>query len=423
MPGALVSYNHDALNRVTSMGRGNGVDTLHTFDPAGRLLSISHKKGATVLAAMTYGYDAAGSRISQQTNVGQPLITQPAPATFNDGNQILTRATSTFTHDANGNLTRESGPGGVTSYAWDGRNRLASLALPGGTNFEFSYDPEGMLLRYAENAANRAYLSDDLTNTADFRVGSTQYSVLSGRSIDDLAAVRSGDSSEYSHADAINSTVITSGAAGSTTNQISYEPFGAVLSASATQEPLTRFTGRLQLTEDLYYYRARYYRPSHGRFVSEDPISAEQGSSYRYALNDPIALIDPSGESAASAICLAACLLSRSVSPWVSGSVFVTSGEGICSHLCADPRQSPRGPLPPSRLVSRNYQSPYDVRRGNSTVTRDGYSRSRRCNPRQQRPDKPIPELWPSPYVPRPRYEVGVSGPTPSCVGSQCRIY
>jgi len=45
------------------------------------------------------------------------------------------------------------------------------------------------------------------------------------------------------------------------------------------------------------YYRARYYDPLAGRFVSEDPIGFATGefNVYRYSLNDPANLEDPSG--------------------------------------------------------------------------------------------------------------------------------
>src|SRR5690242_1492236 len=46
----------------------------------------------------------------------------------------------------------------------------------------------------------------------------------------------------------------------------------------------------------LYYYRARYYDSNSGRFLNEDPVGFQGGiNSYRYVLNDPTDITDPSG--------------------------------------------------------------------------------------------------------------------------------
>src|SRR5208337_5464708 len=43
-------------------------------------------------------------------------------------------------------------------------------------------------------------------------------------------------------------------------------------------------------------YRARYYDPTIGRFLSEDPIGFQGGINvYRYVRNNPLLLIDPMG--------------------------------------------------------------------------------------------------------------------------------
>ena len=47
----------------------------------------------------------------------------------------------------------------------------------------------------------------------------------------------------------------------------------------------------------MYYYRARYYDPSTGGFLSEDPagVLARDLNLYRYALGNPINRVDPFG--------------------------------------------------------------------------------------------------------------------------------
>jgi len=58
-----------------------------------------------------------------------------------------------------------------------------------------------------------------------------------------------------------------------------------------------RFTAReFDQETGLYYYRARYYDPKLGRFLSEDPIGIAGGLNlYAYAGNDPVNGRDPFG--------------------------------------------------------------------------------------------------------------------------------
>ena len=59
-----------------------------------------------------------------------------------------------------------------------------------------------------------------------------------------------------------------------------------------------RYCGEYYDSEtDSIYLRARYYKPTVGRFITEDPIN-DKLNWYSYCENNPIALIDPSGEGA-----------------------------------------------------------------------------------------------------------------------------
>src|SRR5262249_18812164 len=58
-----------------------------------------------------------------------------------------------------------------------------------------------------------------------------------------------------------------------------------------------QFTGRVPVAAGLYNYRARFYSPTAGRFVSEDPIgfAGSIPNLYAYAENSPSDQIDPFG--------------------------------------------------------------------------------------------------------------------------------
>src|SRR5262249_43968701 len=83
-----------------------------------------------------------------------------------------------------------------------------------------------------------------------------------------------------------------------------YDPWGNVSRnepSNNSVEPSRRFTGKeLDTESDLYYYDARYYDAELPRFVSPDPVvpSVDDPQSlnrYSYVKNNPVALIDPTG--------------------------------------------------------------------------------------------------------------------------------
>lgn len=67
-----------------------------------------------------------------------------------------------------------------------------------------------------------------------------------------------------------------------------------MVTKASTDASIWRCTG-------LYYYRARYYDPKIGRFISEDPIKFEAGPNfYTYVDNNPTNYTDPTGLEAGS---------------------------------------------------------------------------------------------------------------------------
>jgi len=79
-----------------------------------------------------------------------------------------------------------------------------------------------------------------------------------------------------------------------------YDVYGQVAASDPNHPNRFMFTGR-EFDKDtgLYYYRARYYNPSIGRFLQTDPIGYEDGISwYRYCHNNSVNCVDPSGLAA-----------------------------------------------------------------------------------------------------------------------------
>jgi RHS repeat-associated protein len=61
-------------------------------------------------------------------------------------------------------------------------------------------------------------------------------------------------------------------ATGATEEQYSYGPYGILSALGAVTTNSYTFTGREAVGLGIDYYRARYYNPTTGRFLSEDPM-------------------------------------------------------------------------------------------------------------------------------------------------------
>jgi RHS repeat-associated protein len=100
----------------------------------------------------------------------------------------------------------------------------------------------------------------------------------------------------YYHADGLGSITGLTDSSQTVVQNYGYDGFGNLSQTPTIQNPYT-YTGREWDRETgLYYYRARYYDPKAGRFLSEDPIGIAGGIDlYAYARNNPVKFMDPMG--------------------------------------------------------------------------------------------------------------------------------
>jgi RHS repeat-associated protein len=87
----------------------------------------------------------------------------------------------------------------------------------------------------------------------------------------------------------LGSVAALSNNSGGIEERYSYDVFGEPNRVSNLNNPYM-FTGRRYDSEtDLYYYRARYYKPEIGRFLQTDPIGYLAGlNMYTYCGNNPL---------------------------------------------------------------------------------------------------------------------------------------
>ncbi|MEL4897197.1 RHS repeat domain-containing protein [Crocosphaera sp. Alani8] len=116
----------------------------------------------------------------------------------------------------------------------------------------------------------------------------------------------------YYLTDAMGSVIGLADGNGAEIAEFEYDSFGNLRNSQGNDLGLTggdfRFQGQwLESNTDLYHFRARYYDPETGRFVSRDPVEIieyepESSNPYQFVYNNPHIYLDPSGEFTISEI-------------------------------------------------------------------------------------------------------------------------
>jgi RHS repeat-associated protein len=285
-----VTVSYDSDSRRTSLVLSNGATMSYSYDVASQLLGITYQLGTTVLGNLTYTYDLAGNRTTVGGSYAQTgLPSALANASFNADNQLTLFGSSNLTYDANGNLTSD----GTHTYTWDARNHLVSIS--GAVSASFQYDAFDRRVSKLLGAASTSYLYDREDPVQELSGGTPTANLLIGLRFDERFQRTDANGPASFLTDALGSTVALTDRGGNTIARYTYDPYGNTTITGSSTNPY-QYTGRENDGTGLYYYRARYYSPATGRFLSEDPIGFGAGVNfYWYARNNPIIYTDPEG--------------------------------------------------------------------------------------------------------------------------------
>jgi RHS repeat-associated protein len=302
-----VGFTYDAAGRRARTTYTNGVTRDDGYDDAGQLTSIVYKKAdGDAIGELRYGYDAAGRRVSAGGSLARTALPgDMAGVQVDAANRLTAINAQALSYDANGNLAGD----GERTYVWNARNQLAQIKnAAGAVVASFGYDALGRRHSKTVDGVASGYLYDganiaqDLigVNASNANAANVRANYLSG-GVDEVFAQWSGSGAGAKTitylSDALGSVLRLTDAAGNKLVDYTYDPYGATTADAAVANPF-QYTGRENDGNGLYYYRARYYSPGLGRFISSDPIGLAGGiNTYAYVEGNPISLIDPEGLS------------------------------------------------------------------------------------------------------------------------------
>jgi len=290
-----ITYNN--ADRYSKVQLRNGVNLDYSYDAAGQLRSMAYSTAVATIGDMVYEYDAAGK--VTRTSGSLAKIDLPAAMSgraYNANNQLTLPG---YTYDRNGRLTSN----GVQSYLWNARGELKQIQSGPTLVGEFSYDAAGRRTRKSILSTPTQFLYDGpniIQELGDGVAPTVDATILTGLRTDEAFGRTTGTTTTEYLTDRLGSTIALSDASASSVTTYSYEPYGNTTQAGAPNDNTRGFTGREIDGTGLLYYRARYYDPIAGRFISEDPLvfGSSDSNLYRYTAADPVNRFDPTGTTA-----------------------------------------------------------------------------------------------------------------------------
>lgn len=360
----VTSSQYTPLGEAQNQVYGNGVAENATFAPTGEVstfVALDAMKSPLLNQTVTWNHLYEVTNIADNlngpTNYSQSfthtlgrLTAATAPGLYgsesysydNSGNLIQHNDTSytysahrilsgtlagtptlNTTYDANGNTQARTDASGNWAYSYDPLNRLTQASLNGQVVLSVpTVDQDGRrLLRMEPQAgatsiyATPDYLVTDYSNASSV---ATRYLMSPTGPLTAITTVLSGTPPSnpgggyptpgivYFTSDYLGTTQLTTDENGLLLSRFSYTPFGAVI-AQGTNGP-NNVTEKFQAQDlddstKLYYFNARYYDPSIGRFTTpdselgSDPLAIDTFNRFAFSLNDPVSQRDPSGHN------------------------------------------------------------------------------------------------------------------------------
>jgi RHS repeat-associated protein len=273
------TFEYDDLHRLTSAQASNGLNGVGNYNESTQ-------------SGLGYTYNSTTGNLSSKAGLsytyGDPSHAHAVTSLSNG---------FSYQYDPNGNMTRRNLGSDVFNLAYDPENHLVQVS--GTVTATYGYDGDGKRVLSTEGITTTVYLgnyfemsvSGGVTNTVKYYYAGTE-----------RIAMRQNDGAvKWLLGDHLGSTSLVYD--GSETIRQGYKAWGERRFILGGEQLPTTFcyTGQREDSSiGLYYYGARWYDTTLGRFAQADTIIPGTGNPqawdrYAYSLNNPIKYLDPNG--------------------------------------------------------------------------------------------------------------------------------
>ena len=332
LAGNRLSKNVDGLETTYTLGTGNRLAssttatnaTLFVSGTADEPIGTDPRWGDLYITNLTSGSSAVPGVNGKKFYAGvpsMPAATNTLVAAIRDvagnmghaTNEVFVgaatggaQASATYDYDAAGCLTNLNG----VSLEWDERYRL--VEVDDASSFvQYEYDVLGRRAARIENGTTNFFVYDGQQVVADLDAGKNLLRTYSyGSGIDNILTMTTYSGNQpvatYTYIkDHQNTVIALADETGTVVESYAYSAYGETKVFNASGVELAEsalgnrycFQGReIDWRTGLIYFRARWYDPDTGRWLSKDQIGIAGGLNlYEFCRSNPVGFVDPFG--------------------------------------------------------------------------------------------------------------------------------